>query len=261
MHAALFLGLIFISAMPSDDAITAAKSKVEDLYGDELAAAKKPKEKIALAAELLKTANSMGNSESDEAARYVLAKTARKLAVEAGDKKTAFDAVTMLVERFADAKDIDPSAELKNGDYVWKQAQHATAGVKLDFQIQAAECYLKVKKAGTGLDKRLAEKRLGEVMAGQGTGKPSDLKYIIGEWEITSTFGGEPQHWTFYKDGTVKSPKGQPVGAWTAEPDRILIKWPDKRWNAWHSFARPLSLHVTGSSNDGDDVVRATKIR
>jgi hypothetical protein len=172
MQAIAFLSLILISAVPSHDAITAAKSKVEDLFGDELAAAKKPKEKIALAGEMLKTAATMSPKEPDQAARYVLAKTARKLAIEAGDKKTALDAVTMLVEQFADTKDINPSEELKNGDYVWKQAKQATAGTRLEFQIQAAECYLKVKKAGTGLDKRLAEKRLGEVYIGD---------YIIGK--------------------------------------------------------------------------------
>jgi hypothetical protein len=190
-----------------------------------------------------------------------LAKTARKLAVEAGDKKTALEAVTMLVERFADAKDIDPSAELKNGDYVWKQAQHATAGVKLDFQIQAAECYLKVKKAGTGLDKRLAEKRLGEIV---NSGMPNntlesrDIHMLIGTWDVKFTDDKHTRgQWTFYADGTAHITDG-PRGKWRVEQNRIRVDW---ETGYWETLNRP--LNPSGSQGDsrafGDNSFTAKK--
>jgi hypothetical protein len=243
MHTVLFLGLILISSAPSDDAIANAEKQVQEIYGNKITAAKKPSEKIAIAVEMLKTASEMSNGDEDRAGQFVLATKARSLAIEAGDKKTALDAATMLIERFPPNKPIKPSDELKHGELLWKESQKASASKRLELQIQAAECYLKAKQAGNGLEKKLAEKRLGEVFICN-SADSKDIRTAIGKWDVTFQ-GKYHAQWKLFADGSAVTSDG-PHGKWHVEPDCIKIEWENGFWDAFH---RP--LNIAGTKCDG----------
>ncbi len=70
-----------LQPIPGASAQQVAKAILKELFGDELAQAKKPDEKIALAEKLIKQSRESGG---DEASQYVLLDEARSLAVDAG---------------------------------------------------------------------------------------------------------------------------------------------------------------------------------
>ncbi|HZK81996.1 MAG TPA: hypothetical protein VFC46_13035 [Humisphaera sp.] len=77
-------------AVPDAAAARSARSRVNEIFGGEIAKAKKPGEKTAVAKKLLQLAETTAN---DAAAKYVALTMARELAAADGDAQTAFAAI------------------------------------------------------------------------------------------------------------------------------------------------------------------------
>jgi hypothetical protein len=206
MHIVLIVGLVFVSGLPSDAAISKAKQQAVSLYGADIKKAKKPSEKMALAAKLLETANKMGNGEADKAGCYVLIDMAKSLAIETDDKRGSLETETMLVEqRFSERKDFEAVDVLHQGELFIKQAQDATKIRRLELQMQAAECFLLAKKYGTGLEKQIAERRLDDLngiteIVGKTMLSP---RQFVGKWKIQHWPNQLMRHYIISKSGDV----------------------------------------------------------
>lgn len=79
--------------VPADAALREAQSLVNEVYADDIAKAKRPEEKVALAKKMLKAAI---DTKGDLAGRYVLLCVAKDLAAGAGNIETAFAAIAEL---------------------------------------------------------------------------------------------------------------------------------------------------------------------
>lgn len=83
--------------VPDDAAQAKARELVREVYGKEYEAAKTPSERLALARRLLDAAAGV---KGDPANHFVLLRTAKDVAVLAGDAETALEAVGQLVQTF-----------------------------------------------------------------------------------------------------------------------------------------------------------------
>ena len=81
--------------IPSVEERAKAKKRVDNVYGDEIAAAKKPEEKLAVASKLFQQA---GQTTPEEAERYVLLDTALSLATDIGEWRGILDAVNEMAK-------------------------------------------------------------------------------------------------------------------------------------------------------------------
>ena len=79
--------------IPNDASIKDAQKLVNEVYADDMAKAKKPDEKLALAKKLLQSAI---ETKDDIAGKYVLLNMAKDLAAGAGNAETAFAAIAEL---------------------------------------------------------------------------------------------------------------------------------------------------------------------
>ena len=84
-------------APPDDAAVEKASKEVNDVYANDYKAARTPAQKVVLAKKLLDQASATQN---DPPARYVLLKSARDLAGQAGDAAVAIQAVDALSAAF-----------------------------------------------------------------------------------------------------------------------------------------------------------------
>jgi hypothetical protein len=83
--------------IPSDAKQAEARRLVREVYGDSWKAVRTAEQRISLAESLFAGAEKA----TDDANRYVLLKTAKDQAAQAGDARLAFQAVDALAERYS----------------------------------------------------------------------------------------------------------------------------------------------------------------
>jgi hypothetical protein len=242
---------------PKAEAVAQAKQSVDDIYGERVFKAKKPDEQTALARELMKVAGETGD---DPAAQFVLLAAARDLAAEAKDWALTIEAIGAIVERFKADGPADPADQIKRGDELCASAKERPGKERLAAQLEAAEWYVRAKRDGKGLTRKLAEKsidRLAEIVEVKRNGQHNDLILLIGTWRVVAT-NGYRDTWTFFADGTVQNGGGG-KGTWNAAPTEIRIVWNKQ---AWETFDRPLNVKGTdGDSWKGKRFIKATKVK
>jgi len=159
MHALLFaLFAAFagdLPPVPTGDALAAAEADVQEVFGDQLRAARKPAERVDLARQMIDTAGS-----SKPANKYALLVRARELAIDAGDSATAIAAVEGLARGFAPQKPRGAASWASEGHHLWNLAGHKRPQDRLRAQVEAAECYLRALPELTGISRTAAEGRL-----------------------------------------------------------------------------------------------------
>ncbi len=117
-------------AVPSSEKQAEAVKNVEEVYSDDLAAAHTMDEKKTLAKKLMKTARETDN-DKDIAARFVLLRMARDLAIQAGDATTAFEAIDELSGAFeVDGMELQTTAIIKLAATARTKDQHALLAAK-----------------------------------------------------------------------------------------------------------------------------------
>ena len=237
MHATFWAVLAFAVAagqpdsrlpVPSQEAVGKAEESVKELYGDRLAAAKKPKDKAALGRELLKVA---GESADDPAAQMVLWEAARDLGAAAKDWGLIRSALAAKVERFKSNVPGTATDLIHYADSLVSQAKKKPAAERLAMRLKAVECYLRAEREGSGLKKQIAEKRIEDIAKTCDGGKPSrddqELRLLIGTWRFN--VGNVRGTWSFSPDGTSRwgdLDNGRfGFGKWTLEDSRIKIVW------------------------------------
>ncbi len=239
---------------PTADAVAKARRDVAELYGDRLAKAKKPCDKVALGRELLKVA---GETADDSAAQFTLCYTARNLGVEAKDWALTAEAIAAVVNRFKVEKPTEPAEQIRRGDALCEEAKKKKATAdRLAARLEAAEWYSRAKQTGKGLQVEIADRRLADLVELVGCRKNGDdLRLLVGTWDVQvgDKYRGT---WEFRSDGTVLK-DGRSPGKWTADSRQLKIVWDD---NAWESFFRPLNAAGTkGDSIHGAGILRAQK--
>lgn len=163
-------------AWPSADAVAKARSDVAELYGDRLAKAKKPCDKTALGAELLKVA---AETSDDPAAQFTLYYTARNLGIEAKDWALTMAAVAAIVDRFKIDGPAEPAEQVRRGDAFWDEVRKKkTATERLTTQLEAAEWYMRAKQHANGLQTRIADRRLADVAKSLGWEKTARRNWV-----------------------------------------------------------------------------------
>lgn len=242
---------------PDDAAVAKAKKIIDQLYAERFAKAKKPAEKAALARDLLKAAI---EAKGEPAAQLVLLEYARDLVVGAKNWPLALEVMAAHAERFSSqSKGIpnDPVAQIETGDRLNEFAKAEQPGrQRLEYQLGAAEWYLRAKLNSTGVTKQLAEKRLAELLASLGNNKNDDLKILLGTWDVQ--VGQSRGLWIFEKGGAFLSGKNV-VGQWVVDDHKItIILFSNPK--AWQTFNRPLSSTVTGDTWNKKGVIRGRKI-
>ncbi len=148
--------------MPTPEEITKAEKALAEVFGKDLEKAKTNQERTKLALEMLR----MAAEDKDQANRYVLAKKAKELAVQAMDSKLAISALDVLIE--FEAKDMPESPEeaAKRGHALWNESILLQGQARLAKRIEAAEWYLRVLDRINGLDQSIAKMRLKELGLG-----------------------------------------------------------------------------------------------
>ena len=146
LHALAFVLLAAAPLpVPEASALAAAEAEVQEVFGRELAAARKPADRAALARKMLDTAEG-----SRPAARYALLVRARELAIAAKDSAVGVEAVEGLAG-FAGQSD---AAE---GHRLWAAARDLAG------KLAAAEVYLRALPGLKGFERAAVEKRLREL--------------------------------------------------------------------------------------------------
>jgi len=147
-----------LPAAPSGEELARAEADVQDVFGAELAKARKPADKVAVAGKMIETAEG-----SRPAATYALLVRARGLAIAAGDSTVGVRAVEELVAGFAAGKSQDAAAWASEGHRLWNAASDKRPPEKLRARLDAAECYLRGLEGLTGFQRAAVEKRLREL--------------------------------------------------------------------------------------------------
>ena len=163
MHVFSFVALALLAGgalppAPAGEELTAAEADVQDVFGAELAKARKPADKLAVARKMIETAEG-----SRPAAKYALLVRARDLAIAAGDSGVGIRAVEGLVVAFAPEKPQDAQGWAREGHRVWNEAEGKRPQEKLRAQLEAAECYLRALVDLQGMHRTAAESRLREL--------------------------------------------------------------------------------------------------
>ena len=239
---------------PSNEAVIQARSMAVELYKDRIAEARKPAEKSALSWEIVRVAV---ETQDDPAAQYFLLYAARNLAADAKDWPLTMESIVAIVERFLPVKSLSIDAWIKRGDDLCAEAKQKTGRQRLELHLWAAECYLYARRDDSGLQGRIADKRLAELekTLGWPNKTDNDLKVLIGTWNVAATSGYHAS-WTFFADGTVRSTKGA-KGTWFFGPGVVHISWGNK---TWHKLHRPLNVNGTSvDSRDGIEIITAIK--
>ncbi len=144
---------------PKTAELSRAEKLVDEVFGKDMAKARSAQEKAKLALEMLR----MAAEDKDQANRYVLAKKAKELAVQAMDSKLAISALDVLIE--FEAKDMPESPEeaAKRGHALWNESVLLQGQARLAKRIEAAEWYLRTLDRIGGLDQSIAKVRLKEL--------------------------------------------------------------------------------------------------
>ena len=141
--------------VPAGEELAKAEKTVQEVFGKDLAAAKKPADKVAVARRMIETAEG-----SSPAEKHVLLTQARELAIAAGDAAAGIRAVEELVSGFASGKTQDAATWASEGHRLWSQAGKKRASDMLRMRLEAAECYLRALDGLEGFERTAAEKRL-----------------------------------------------------------------------------------------------------
>ncbi|HOM18540.1 MAG TPA: hypothetical protein PLQ00_14510 [Thermoguttaceae bacterium] len=145
--------------MPTPEEITKAEKALAEVFGKDLEKAKTNQERTKLALEMLR----MAAEDKDQANRYVLAKKAKELAVQAMDSKLAISALDVLIEFEAQDMPESPEEAAKRGHALWNESILLQGRARLAKRIDAAEWYLRVLDRISGLDQSIAKARLKEL--------------------------------------------------------------------------------------------------
>lgn len=148
--------------VPSKEALDKARGEMQEVFGKEAAEAKTPEAKRQLAATLIDVSEK--DSANDPAARYVLLRSARTLAAQAGEAQIGLKTSKDLAEYFAAESDVPASEFVNRGNELWDEGE-SQSKTKLDCRLKAAEWYYRAQSAAVGLQKTLIERRLAEVSA------------------------------------------------------------------------------------------------
>ncbi len=177
---------------PSAEQLARAEKDARDIFARDIEAARKPADKKALAAKMLAAARKVND---DPAGRYVLAVQARDLAIAGGDSAAAVQAVELLAgyspsnDDAKKAKDAAARAGLAwysakglaaGGHEAWNQGEKLRGQEQLAKRIEAAESYLRAIGGLEGLERKLAEKRLGELGWRAGALSPEEVIRLFG---------------------------------------------------------------------------------
>jgi hypothetical protein len=243
---------------PSREALAKAQANVDELYRDRLTAAKRPKDKASLGRELLTVA---GETADDPAAQLLLLRKARDLGAAAKDWGLTRAAIAAVVERFKGDMPGTATDHIHYADGLVAAAKKKPTGERISTRLEAVEWYLRAKEEGSGLQRQMAERKLGEVAKLLGMADKrddSDLKILAGTWKVKigNVYQGV---WLFRNDGTILKDHRSP-GTWMVESGHIKISWGDDAV-AWETFDRPINPKGTiGDSGHGPRMLRAVKV-
>ena len=185
---------------PTGPALAAAEADVQEVFGDQLRAARKPADKAALAGKLIETADG-----SRPAGKYALLEQARELAIAAGDSTVGIRAVEDLVAGFSATTPQDAAQWAAEGHRVWNAAGDKRPADRLRGRLEAAACYLRALPDLAGFQRAAVESRLREL----GWGEPNEaaaltVKLLAQHWCL---FWGSERNtdltFRFQPDGTV----------------------------------------------------------
>ena len=163
MHVFSFVALALLAGgalppAPAGEELTAAEADVQDVFGAELAKARKPADKLAVARKMIETA-----AGSRPAAKYALLVRARDLAIAAGDSTVGVRAVEGLVVAFAPEKPQDAQGWAREGHRVWNEVERKRPQERLRAQLEGAESYLRAFPLLEGFQKTAVGNRLREL--------------------------------------------------------------------------------------------------
>ncbi len=175
------------SPWPSADAVAREQARLGRVYNDEMSRATTAEQKTAIAEKLLNAGDFFHLS---DAGRVVLLSWARDRAVDAGNAGVAMAVVRVIVRRFEPDGPTDPKEQIQRANALWKEAEAAAAGKRLDLQIQAAEWYLRAQPAAAGTDAKLVAERLGMLAKLEGKPSPRPAKDALAKAEakVRQTF-------------------------------------------------------------------------
>ncbi|MCS7306105.1 MAG: hypothetical protein NZ602_13495 [Thermoguttaceae bacterium] len=142
--------------IPDAEAVGKAEAMLEEVYGQELRAAKTAAEKAKLAQEFLRVAQ----EDKDSANRYVLAQRAKQLAIQALDSRLAVQAAEILAGFESPEGPLPPKEAASRAHALWTKSEVLKGQERLSKQIEAAELYLRVLDQLEGLEKTVAQRRL-----------------------------------------------------------------------------------------------------
>ncbi len=172
MHAVLLVAML--ATMPDAEAIQKAEALFDDVYGEDLAKARKPDDKAALCENLLEAAEDF----EDAPSKYVVLQHACKAAVELQDAGLGL--------RAAEGLSVFRESEgaLEAGNEAWDAARRVRgARGQLEKKLQAAEFYFAALRELEGLKKRAIEMRLEEM---EWRSTPSLTCQFVFEFEKTA---------------------------------------------------------------------------
>lgn len=158
-----------LAPRPSQADLARAEADVLEVFGEDLAKARRPAEKAALARKMIDTAEGSG-----PAGKYALLERARELAIAAGDAALGIRAVEELINGFGPANAANGAKRLaadgtsanawaSEGHRLWNDAGRKRPPERLRGRLEAAECYLRCVDGLEGFQKGAIEKRLKEL--------------------------------------------------------------------------------------------------
>jgi hypothetical protein len=210
--------------VPNEQGLARAEKDVADLFGEEIAGAKKPAEKLAIVRRMLSTA---AGTKGDPAGRYALFTRARDVAIEAGDAAVAVQAAEFLASSFDWP---DRAANLDRAKAAWKEALGLDVADRLRRQVGAAELYLRAYPTLHGLERVGAQRRLAEL---SGAPKPDQADYLSLE-DVRKLLRMDPGKWQI-ADGTIRG-----------------------RWGLYYT---PAGWSVTETAYRGEGLLFGAKVR
>lgn len=150
IHATLILVALAGLPIPDDKACESAEALIQEVYGEQLEAARSPDQKAKLAREIL----SVAREEPDPANKYVGIVLARRLATEALDGELALEAVQAQVAAFDGELDGDTERSLRRAEMLWDVAESKRGTEQLQRRLEAVEYWLRAESESKLLQKK-----------------------------------------------------------------------------------------------------------
>lgn len=161
IHATLMLVAFAGLPIPNTQACESAERLIQEIYGEQLEAARAPEQKAKLAREVLQVAR----EEPDPANKYVGLQTARRLATEALDGELALEAVQAQVATFVGELDGDTERALRRAELLWDSADNKRGREQLERRLEAVEYWLRAESESKLLQKKW-EGRIEQIRGG-----------------------------------------------------------------------------------------------